>query len=193
MFVMWWIMMIAMMLPSAAPIILVHARIDRKSAERIGARANLLPTASFSTGYLLVWAMFSAIATSMQCGFESIGILSPMMNSMSQVFAGAYQLTPLKQACLKHCRGPMSFLMHHWQEGNAGAFQMGAHHGVYCLGCCSGLMAILFFGDIMNLYWTIALALLVLIENVLPVGPAFSYVTGALFTIWRASFLFRAL
>jgi len=192
MFFMWWIMMIAMMLPSAAPMILLHAKVTRTSPDASSAQASLLPVAFFTLGYLMAWAAFSAIATALQWAFENIGVLSPMMmNSTNQLFAGlillfagAYQLTPLKQACLKHCRGPIGFLLQHWRPGSAGAFQMGVSHGAYCLGCCWGLMAILFFGGIMNLYWIIGLALMILVEKTVPVGPKLGMVIGGLLTIW---------
>ncbi len=197
MFAMWWVMMIAMMLPSAAPMILLHARINRTSSTRSGTPFDLWPTTIFTLGYLLAWAVFSAIATGLQWAFEALGVLSPMMmNSTNQIFAGfillfagVYQLTPLKQACLRYCRGPLGFLTQHWRLGRSGALMMGLHHGSYCLGCCWGLMAILFFGGIMNLYWIIGLALLVLIEKTLPVGPVLSYVTGAIFATWGAALM----
>jgi len=197
MFFMWWIMMIAMMLPSAAPMILLYAKVTRTSSDEAIAHVGLLPVAFFTLGYVLAWAAFSAIATALQWAFESIGVLSPMMmNSTNQLFAGlillfagVYQLTPLKQACLKHCRGPIGFLLQHWRPGTWGAFRMGVSHGAYCLGCCWGLMAILFFGGIMNLYWIIGLALIVLLEKLLPVGPSLSYVTGGLLSIWGVSLI----
>jgi predicted metal-binding membrane protein len=196
MFFMWWVMMIAMMLPSAAPMILLHAAVDRKSKTRHG--GTPWRTAAFIIGYLAVWAFFSATAAGLQWAFEGAGLLSPMMmNSTSALFAaaillfaGLYQLTPIKQACLKHCRGPVQFLSRHWRPGAGGAFSMGVHHGAYCLGCCWGLMAILFFGGIMNLYWIIGLAVIVLLEKLMPVGPRLSVVTGGLFLVWGAYFFY---
>ena len=189
MFFMWWIMMVAMMLPSAAPMILLHAKVTRASSERTGGMFALAPTALFTIGYLVAWAVFSLIAASLQWAFEGLGVLSPMMmNSTNQLFAGvillfagAYQLTPLKQSCLRHCRSPVAFLSRHWRPGVTGAFRMGLDHGAYCLGCCRGLMAILFVGGIMNLYWIIGLAVLVLLEKLLPAGPALAYATGIIF------------
>ena len=185
MFFMWWIMMIAMMLPSAAPMVLLHAAATRKSSR---AKATGAPWAAgtFTLGYLAAWAVFSVVAVALQWRFERAGVLSPMtLNSTNALFAGAillfagiYQLTPLKQACLKHCRGPVDFLTRHWRPGAGGAFVMGLHHGAFCLGCCWGLMAILFFGGIMNLYWIIGLALLVLAEKALPHGPWIGRTTG---------------
>lgn len=199
MFIMWWVMMTAMMLPSATPMILLHARIYRSDKTRAG-EARLPATAAFTVGYLLAWGLFSALAALLQWSFERTGLLSPMiMNSTSTLFAGAillfagvYQLTPIKRACLRHCRGPIQFLAHHWRPGVSGALHMGIHHGAYCLGCCWGLMAILFFGGIMNLYWIIGLALIVLLEKMLPLGPRLSTVTGALFIIWGMGFMYFA-
>jgi predicted metal-binding membrane protein len=198
MFIMWWIMMIAMMLPSAAPMILIHAQVDRKAKVNTGKYSRFFTTPAFVFGYLIAWAAFSAVATTLQWAFERAGLLSSaMMNSTSDVFAGiillfagAYQLTPIKQACLRHCRGPVHFLVHSWRSGSWGALLMGLHHGAYCLGCCWGLMAILFFGGIMNLYWIIGLALLILLEKLLPLGVIVSYVTGGLLAVWGASILF---
>jgi predicted metal-binding membrane protein len=194
---MWWAMMIAMMLPSASPMILLHAKVNR------GARASeaesLLPTAMFTIGYQLVWGGFSTVAVTLQWIFEGTGLLSPMMmNSTSNLFAGsillfagAYQLSPIKQACLRHCQGPIQFLSQNWRTGAWGALHMGLRHGSYCLGCCWGLMLILFFGGIMNLYWIVGLALLVLVEKVLPVGRMLTLLTGGLLVIWGFSFIYR--
>ena len=200
MFFMWWIMMIAMMLPSASPMILLHAKVQRRANSKDGNTGGLMPTAAFAFGYLVTWGFFSAIATSLQWAFEQTGVLSPMMmNSTNTIFAGfillfagAYQLTPIKQACLKHCRGPLQFLSQHWQPGSGGAFQMGLRHGAFCLGCCWGLMAILFFGGIMNLYWIIGLAAIVLLEKLLPAGQIFGKITGGLLFLWGAVFLYQA-
>jgi predicted metal-binding membrane protein len=196
MFCMWWVMMIAMMLPSAAPMILLHAMVDRKSKTSQG--GTPWRTAAFTAGYLAVWAFFSATAAGLQWAFEGVGLLTPMAMSSNSalfaaailLFAGLYQLTPIKQACLKHCRGPIQFLARHWRPGAGGAFLMGIHHGAYCLGCCWGLMAILFFGGIMNLYWIIGLAVIVLLEKLMPVGPRLSVVTGGLFLAWGVYFLY---
>ena len=196
---MWWAMMIAMMLPSAAPMILLHAVVDRRARARAGEAGGPWPTAGFTLGYLLVWSAFSVAAAALQWAFEAADLLSPMtMNSTSALFAGAilvlaglYQLTPLKRACLEHCRGPIEFLSRHWRPGARGALVIGLHHGAYCLGCCWGLMALLFFGGVMNLYWIIGLALLVLLEKLLPLGRGLSLVTGGLLLAWGLAFLHR--
>jgi predicted metal-binding membrane protein len=195
---MWWLMMIAMMVPSAAPMILLYAAVARR--QRGSGSDVLLSTGIFAWGYVVVWGFFSAIAAALQWGFEAAGILSPMMmNSTSLLFAaailvaaGLYQLTPAKQACLKHCRGPIQFLMGHWRAGRCGAFQMGAEHGVYCVGCCWALMALLFFGGVMNLYWIGGLAIIVLLEKTLPAGDTLGKVTGGLLMLWGATFLHQA-
>ena len=200
-FFMWWIMMIAMMLPSAAPTVLLYALVNRK-AEARPASAPRQPwsAAAFTAGYLAAWAGFSAIAVSLQWTFERAGLLSPMMlNTTSRIMAGSilllaglYQLTPLKEACLKHCRGPIQFLSQTWRPGIGGAFAMGLHHGAYCLGCCWGLMAILFFGGIMNLYWIIGLAAIVLIEKLAPAGLQFGKLLGVGLAAWGTWFLVSA-
>ncbi len=201
MFFMWWVMMLAMMLPSAAPMILLHAMVARKTRQRTGENVGLLSTAAFSLGYILIWGLFSVSAVSLQWAFEWLGILSPsMMNATNAlfasailIFAGVYQLTPVKRACLKHCQGPLQFLTQHWRSGTSGAFKMGLHHGAYCIGCCWGLMGVLFFGGIMNLYWIIGLAFVVLLEKVMPIGPRQSTITGGLLLIWGVVFAYTAL
>jgi predicted metal-binding membrane protein len=196
---MWWVMMIAMMVPSAAPMILLYAAVARRQREK--GSDVLLPTGAFAWGYVALWGFFSVIAAALQWGFEAAGILSPMMmNSTSLLFAaailvaaGLYQLTPAKQACLRHCRGPIQFLMGHWRPGRWGAFRMGAEHGAYCLGCCWALMALLFFGGVMNLYWIAGLAVIVLLEKTIPAGDMVGKVTGGLLVLWGATFLYQAM
>jgi predicted metal-binding membrane protein len=126
----------------------------------------------FIAGYLAVWGLFSLMAAGAQWGLEKIGLVTGMMEIGRPVFAGAvlvvaglYQLTPLKSACLRHCRQPVFFLMHHWRPGAAGAFGMGLRHGAYCLGCCWLLMALLFVGGVMNLLWIAGLAIYVAVEK----------------------------
>jgi predicted metal-binding membrane protein len=196
---MWWVMMIAMMVPSAAPMILLYAAVARGQRQKGG--EALLPTGIFAWGYVAVWGFFSVIAAAMQWGFEAAGVLSPMMmNSTSLLFAaailvtaGLYQLTPAKQACLRHCRGPIQFLMSRWYPGRWGAFRMGTEHGAYCLGCCWALMTLLFFGGVMNLYWIAGLAVLVLLEKTIPTGDTLGKATGGLIVLWGATFLYQAL
>jgi predicted metal-binding membrane protein len=188
MFVMWWVMMIAMMLPSASPMILLFARVNRAQKAK---GTSFVPTSIFAVGYLVAWGVFSALAASAQWGFERIGLLSATMTSTSAVFgsivlivAGVYQLTPLKHACLKHCRSPFQFITHHWRNGTWGAFRMGIDHGAFCLACCWFLMALLFVGGVMNLYWIVGLALFVLLEKTIPAGHWLGSLTGIGLIAW---------
>jgi predicted metal-binding membrane protein len=191
MFFMWWIMMMAMMLPSAAPMILLFALISRKQRE---SGAPYVPTGIFAAGYLLVWGAFSLVAITAQWGLERMGLLSSMMASTSVLLgaglliaAGIYQLSPLKHACLRHCRSPLFFIGHHWRAGNLGALRMGVEHGAFCTGCCWFLMALLFYGGVMNLYWIIGLAVFVLLEKTMPAGQWLARSTGALLIAWGAT------
>jgi predicted metal-binding membrane protein len=182
MFVMWWVMMLAMMLPSAAPMLLLFARVNRAQHS---AGAPFVPTGLFASGYLAVWGVFSTLAVALQGGLEYLGLLSAMMGSASPLLsasllcaAGVYQLTPVKYACLRHCRNPFQFVTHHWRTGKGGAWRMGLEHGVYCLGCCWFLMALLFVGGVMNLYWIIGLAVFILLEKTMPAGHWLDTLTG---------------
>jgi predicted metal-binding membrane protein len=181
MIAMWWIMMIAMMIPSAAPTILLYGRVHRQAVARSQdeGQGKLAPTGVFALGYLLVWLGFAATAATLHWALERAGFVSSMMmGSKSRwlsaallMAAGLYQISPLKNTCMAHCRAPASFLSRHWRPGAAGALRLGAMHGAYCVGCCWMLMALLFVGGVMNLAWIAALALLVLIEKALPLGP----------------------
>ena len=195
-FFMWWVMMFGMMLPSAAPLLLLFARMMRKEMDK---GAPYVPTGVFALGYVIMWAAFSAIATGAQWGLEASGLLSGIMVGTSAVLgaglliaAGVWQLTPWKNACLRHCRSPIGFLSAHWRPGRTGAFKMGLVHGAFCLGCCWFLMALLFYGGVMNLYWIIGLALYILIEKLLPAGARIGQLTGVILIAWGATLLFYA-
>src|SRR5277367_5554948 len=182
MFAMWWVMMVAMMLPSAAPILLLFARVNR--AQRSGDRPYV-PTGIFAAGYLAAWGGFSALATGLQWALDQLGLLSPMMTTTSYwlggailIAAGGWQLTPVKGICLRHCRSPMGFLVQSWRPGRLGAFHMGLAHGTFCLGCCWFLMGLLFFGGVMNLFWIIGLAAFVLLEKTVPMGSWIGRIAG---------------
>ena len=169
MLTMWWIMMVAMMVPSAAPTILLFSKIQAGKAARGQAAIG---TAVFVAGYLVVWAAFSVVATGLQWVLDRLGLMAmdmrlanPGLAGTLLVAAGLYQFTPIKRACLKHCQSPVLYLSTNWRPGTSGAFLMGAHHGVYCLGCCWVLMALLFVGGIMNLLWIAGLAIYVAIEK----------------------------
>lgn len=186
-FVMWSVMMIAMMVPSAAPMIVVFAQLNRQRQER---ENPAMPTALFLAAYLVVWAGFSAVAMLAQWGLHSAALLSPMMVSTSPVLggllliaAGGYQWTSLKRACLVRCRSPLAFLLTEWRDGRRGAFLMGLKHGLYCLGCCSILMALLFVAGVMNLLWVTTIAAFILAEKVLPRGDVAGRLAGAVLVL----------
>ena len=194
MFLMWSVMMVAMMLPSASPLILLHVRVNRQQED---GGDGFHGTVAFAIGYLLVWTSFSAVATLLQWGLEKLAVLSPMMASTSPLLgaglllaAGIYQLTPFKNACLRHCRSPVHSLMQHWRRGTSGAFMMGFHHGVYCIGCCWLLMALLFVFGVMNLVWIAVLSVFVLLEKVVPRGELVARVAGVGFIVAGVSVLF---
>lgn len=188
MFTMWWVMMTAMMLPSAAPILLLFARTNRKEKS---AGRPFIPTGIFAAGYLAAWGGFSVLATGLQWTFEQLGLLSPMMVTTSYwlggailIAAGLWQLTPIKGMCLRHCRSPIGFLVQSWRPGRRGAFRMGMVHGSFCLGCCWFLMGLLFFGGVMNLFWIIGLAAFVLVEKTVPMGSWIGRIVGVGITVW---------
>ena len=184
-FIMWVVMMVGMMTPSAAPMILIYARVGRQAA------AEGKPFAAsgwFAAGYLLSWTAFALAATPAQWALERSALLTPMMESASNilgaivlVLAGLYQWTPLKEACLSHCRSPLVFIQSQggFRRDAPGALALGFRHGIYCIGCCWALMALLFVGGVMNLFWIAALAILVLVEKVLPFGRIVARLAGA--------------
>lgn len=193
-FVMWWVMMIAMMVPSASPMVLLFTAIKRKQEAFVRPSAWL-----FVGGYLLIWAAFSLIAALAQWGLERAGLLSVAMMSTNAMFggvillaAGLYQFTPVKNACLRYCQSPVLFLSRHWQPGAMGALRMGLRHGGYCLGCCWFLMALLFVGGVINLVWIAAIALYVACEKLLPLGHRLSRVAGVGLVVSGAIILARA-
>lgn len=191
MFVMWWVMMIAMMLPSAMPMLLMFAGLHRRRDGHGDDRSIAAPTLAFAGAYGVAWAGFSLAAVAAQWGLETADLISPMLETTSPVLGGAiliaaglYQLTPLKHMCLRHCRSPLQFILGQWRDGLSGAFAMGLRHGAFCVGCCWFLMALLFFGGVMNLAWIAGLTLLVLLEKTLPAGHWLGYGMGAVLTGW---------
>lgn len=183
MLLMWCIMMVAMMLPSATPMILLYRRVAQHNHLYGVARGTVL----FAAGYGVIWLGFSLMAVGLQWLLEQWAILSPMMRSQSALFngmvlilVGLYQWSPWKTVCLQHCRGPAAFVMHHWRPGLSGAFRMGLSHGAYCVGCCWALMALLFVGGVMDLLVIAGLTVLVLLEKVLPGGERLARAVGAL-------------
>jgi len=194
-FVMWAVMMVAMMVPSAAPMVLTFISVNRR---RQTASRQFVPVGIFVAGYLAIWTAFSAVATLAQWGLHRAALLSPAMAATSPVLngslliaAGIFQWTPLKQMCLKGCRSPLSFLMSEWRDGRAGAFIMGLRHGSYCVGCCWILMALLFVAGVMNLLWVAVIALFVLVDKTVPRAELFSRVSGVAFVAAGAGLIAR--
>lgn len=186
--VMWGVMMVAMMLPSAAPMLLLFASVQRK---RRGQGEAALPTGLFAAGYLLIWLSWSLIAGGLMWVLQALLLLSPHLATTSTLLgaaflllAGCYQFTPWKMACLVHCQSPFGFVLTHWREGAWGTLFMGLHHGAYCLGCCWALMGLLFVGGVMNLLWVAALAGFVLLEKAVARGPWLSRVAGLVLIAW---------
>jgi predicted metal-binding membrane protein len=184
---MWWVMMTAMMLPSAAPAILLYARVVRHAGRQQALASAPFSTALFAAAYLLAWLAFSAGAVGGQWALERLGLTHAMtmwsldrwLSGAILVAAGLYQLSPVKALCLRQCRMPAEFIARHWRPGAAGALRLGVRHGLYCVGCCWMLMALLFVGGIMNLVWVAGLALFVLAERLLPVGGVVARAGGA--------------
>jgi len=180
-FVMWTVMMVGMMAGAAAPVLLLFAGARAGRGER-GVPLTVL---MFGLGYAMVWVGFSAGAAIAQWALHQTAMLSPAMAASDPrvggailVAAGVYQLTPMKRACLTHCRSPLGFLMASWRDGKWGALQMGIRHGTYCLGCCWALMCVLFAVGVMNLVWIAVLAILVLVEKIGPAGAAVARLAG---------------
>lgn len=187
-FVMWWTMMLAMMLPSAAPAILTYAAVSRKFAQKGAATA---PLALFVAGYAAIWTAFSVATVAVQMAVHELVPLTGMMAVISTtlgaallIAAGLYQLSPLKQACLRKCQAPLMFLARNWRKGYGGALRMGLSHGLYCLGCCWVLMGLLFYGGVMELRWIVGLALYVAAEKLIPASTGLSRYAGLLLIGW---------
>jgi predicted metal-binding membrane protein len=196
--VMWWVMMVAMMLPTAAPTVLL---VTTLAWDRLP-NPNLAPATAmlFASGYLLVWSGVSLAATLLQWRLDNVGLLSETMAfsngilaSTVLVAAGLYQWTPLKDACLRHCRSPTGFLIRHWRPGSLGAVGTGVRHGLFCLGCCWMFMALLFVGGLMNLAWVGAIALFVLMEKTMPWGDWISRLGGGLLVVWGVANLIQVI
>lgn len=187
---MWTVMMVAMMVPTAAPMILQFAGLDRR---RNQLQKSLERTSMFLLGYLVVWSGFAVLATVAQWGLQGAALLSPMMASTSPLLGGAllvaagiFQWSPLKSTCLSQCRTPLGFLLTEWRDGAGGALLMGLRHGSYCVGCCWVLMGLLFILGVMNLLWVAILSAFVLVEKIVPGGLVMSRVSGLLLIGWGA-------
>jgi predicted metal-binding membrane protein len=191
MYLMWAVMMVAMMVPTAAPMILMFATVNRRRREQ---DQPFVPTSVFLSGYALAWCSFAAAATVGNWALHVNSLLDSMMGATTSAYlggsllivAGLFQWSRLKYVCLTHCRSPFSFLMSDWRDGTWGALRMGLHHGAYCLGCCWVLMALLFVMGVMNLVWIAAVAGFVLLEKVAPQGQLVSRATGLALLAWGA-------
>ena len=182
---MWAVMMGAMMLPSAVPMLTVH--------RRVAARKDAGATNSnhwFLAGYLCTWTMFSVVAAALQWAFQRTDLLSHMLRLQSPwasgsilLIAGVFQFTPVKAVCLRKCRTPLGFLITDWRPGNGGAFKMGLKHGTYCVGCCWALMMILFVGGVMSLVTIAALSTIVLLEKQTPLGDVLARIGGGVLIV----------
>lgn len=186
--IMWIVMMVAMMIPSAAPVILLFAGVSRRRRVQ-GVPAT--PVSVFVLGYLLAWSGYAVLAALTQSALHSAALISPMMASSSPllgggllILAGLYQWMPAKGACLSHCRSPLGFISTEWREGVSGALAMGFRHGSYCVGCCWALMGLLFVAGVMNLLWVVAIAGFVLAEKVIPNGRLIGRITGVMLVGW---------
>jgi predicted metal-binding membrane protein len=183
-FVMWAVMAVAMMLPTALPFIVLFGRFWRSRNPAIHPNRA---TFELMAGYLSAWIFFGILAAALQFGLEQTDMLTPMLGGIRNLYiggvvligAGLFQLTPLKSACLTKCRSPLMFIMTRWREGRRGPFLMGLDHGIFCLGCCWALMLVMFVAGVMNLMWMAALTVIMLLEKVVRRGDLLSRGAGA--------------
>lgn len=187
-FIMWTVMQVAMMSPTAVPMILMHTKVER---HRHPEQSPVIPTKLFILGYLLVWAAFSAVLALVQMLMQYTGLQSSQFASTGPwlaggilIAAGLFQFSKLKQACLSQCRSPVTYFMLEWREGNTGALLMGSKHGIHCVGCCWVLMALIVVAGVMNLLWMAIITAFVLIEKAIPRGDTVGRVGGVGMVIW---------
>jgi predicted metal-binding membrane protein len=182
---MWWLMMVAMMLPSATPAILLYARVRHS---RRGDAAIAEPWV-FLAGYLAVWLLFSIAVAITQRALtgSSMALQGNSAQALVLIGAGAYQLSPMKSACVSQCRSPGQFISRNWRPGWTGALRLGLIHGAFCVGCCWMLMALLFVGGVMNILWVVGLTVLVAGEKLLPNGRSAQQVSGIALILWGVS------
>ena len=191
----WVTMMAAMMLPSAAPMVLMFARVSRERSRSREARA--VPTWTFVGGYLLAWTLYGLFAFAVWRGLRSAtpsffawSSAGPWIAGGALAAAGAYQLTPLKSVCLRRCRSPLSFVLGAWREGRGGALLMGLEHGAFCVGCCWGLMSALFALGVMSLFWMTVVAAVIYAEKTTFAGERLALVLAVVLVvlgIWVAA------
>lgn len=177
-FTMWFVMMVAMMVPAVLPIARVFQRVEHQQ----GGNGSL---AGFAAGYFFAWGLFAAVAAGLQWVLHQGGLLhgramavGPLLAGATLASAGVYQLTPLKESCLVHCRSPISFLLHHWGPGRSRALRLGLRHGMYCVGCCWVLMLLMFAGGAMSVVTMAVISIFVVAERLLPSGPWVSRIPG---------------
>ena len=187
MFIMWSIMMVAMMVPSASPMIIIFATVNRQRGEMQG---PFIPTWLFVLGYLTAWTVYSALATLVQWGLHTAALLthtlvitSPLLAALLLVAAGIFQWTPFRDACMTQCRSPFGFIMTEWREGRWGALIMGLKHGIYCVGCCWMLMTLCFALGVMNMLWMAALTAFMLLEKITD-NKWISRTAGLILVVW---------
>jgi predicted metal-binding membrane protein len=197
-FAMWTAMMVGMMTPSAAPMILLYARVGRQSRDD---GEHFAATGWFAGGYFAAWTLFSLLASLTQAGLAQAGLLTPMLATASHAFtglllvsAGIYEIMPLKHACLSQCQAPLAFIQRHggFQREPGAAFRVGLEHGFYCVGCCWALMALVFVGGVMNVFWIAILSILVLSEKLLPTGRLVPRLAGLVLIAAGTIFLYIA-
>ena len=179
-FVMWSVMMIAMMVPAVMPMLIVYRKMNRGTTSE-------WPVFIFACGYLASWVLFSVIAAAIQWWLHGSGLLGGDLLVIAKPYAaailvatGLYQLTPFKNACLERCRSPMGYFLQHFKHGSLGAFQMGFSHGLFCIGCCWMLMALMFVGGAMSVLTMAVLSVFIVLERILPPGPWVSRIPGFL-------------
>jgi predicted metal-binding membrane protein len=185
---MWTVMQVAMMSPTAVPMILMHGKVER---HRQPQKLPFFRISLFFMGYIILWAIFSLAFAALQMGLQSAALLSPTMASNTPwlsggilIATGLFQFSHLKQACLKQCRSPVTYLMTEWRNGRSGALLMGLKHGAHCVGCCWIIMALLFVAGVMNLFWMAAITAFVLIEKLAPHGDYFGRAVGIVLIVW---------
>ena len=185
MFIMWQVMMVAMMLPTAVPVVSTFADIQVAARDR---QVSPVPTWVFVGGYMATWGLAAAgivvLQATLTAHLGSIEVLAeraPDAAGLMLIAAGLYNWTPVKDVCLRRCQSPISFLLAHWRDGRKGAFRMGLHHGAYCVGCCWAYMSLMFVAGTMNLVWMLALTTVMVVEKIVPGGNLFGRLVGTLF------------
>ena len=193
-FFMWFLMMVAMMLPSATPVILMF---DRISSQRKKLQYKYVPIINFVLSYLVIWGLFSFLATAIHLIFERYGLLNSSSLSVGHiiggilfVMAGIYQMTPFKNSCVYYCRNPIELLSTKKIFNNLGAFYVGIKHGMFCVGCCWVLMLILFYVGVMNIFWITILSLYVLVEKYLFKDRKYDFLAGLILILWGLKILY---